>query len=209
MRDAPHFFLRSAVEAERILSFRSLINEGRENKISLNSLFVKLAASAIVRHPAINASWEGDSIRYRGSVDVALAVALPDGLIAPVVRDCAVKGVEQIEEEFHIIIARAKSGGLKPEDYEGAGFTISNLGAWGVEEFTAIINPPGSAILALGAVAKEPVVRTGASGSDEVVVRSMLRATLSCDHRVIDGAVGAAFLKDLKAFFEEPARALL
>jgi pyruvate dehydrogenase E2 component (dihydrolipoamide acetyltransferase) len=132
------------VDAERLLSFRSAINEGREDKISLNSLFVKLAASAIAKHPAINASWEGDSIRYRKSVDVALAVALPDGLVAPVVRDCASKGIEQIEQEFRALIARAKSGGLKPEDYEGATFTVSNLGAWGVEEFTAIINPPGA-----------------------------------------------------------------
>lgn len=209
MRDAPHFFLRSAVDAERLLALRALLNEGREDKISLNSLFVKLAASAIARNPTINASWEGDSIRYRRSVDVALAVALPDGLVAPVVRDCASKGIELIEQEFRVLIARAKSGGLKPEDFEGASFTISNLGAWGVEEFTAIINPPGSAILALGAVAKEPVVRAGLSGADEVVVRPMLRATLSCDHRVIDGAVGAAFLKDLKAYFEEPAKALL
>jgi pyruvate dehydrogenase E2 component (dihydrolipoamide acetyltransferase) len=209
MREAPHFFLRSAVDAERLLSFRSAINEGREDKISLNSLFVKLAASAIAKHPAINASWEGDSIRYRKSVDVALAVALPDGLVAPVVRDCASKGIEQIEQEFRALIARAKSGGLKPEDYEGATFTVSNLGAWGVEEFTAIINPPGSAILALGAIAAEPVVRKGPSGEDLIAARQRFRATLSCDHRVIDGAVGAAFLKDLAAVFEEPARALL
>jgi pyruvate dehydrogenase E2 component (dihydrolipoamide acetyltransferase) len=134
---------------------------------------------------------------------------LPEGLIAPVVRDCANKGLDELEQEFRALIAKAKAGGLKPEDYEGATFTISNLGAWGVEEFTAIINPPGSAILALGAIAKEPVVRPSASGDDAVVIRSILRATLSCDHRVIDGAVGAAFLRDLKAFFEEPSRALL
>jgi pyruvate dehydrogenase E2 component (dihydrolipoamide acetyltransferase) len=209
MRDSPHFFLRAAVEADRLLAFRALINEGRENKISLNGLFVKLAAAALVRHPRVNASWEGDSIRYRRAVDVALAVALPDGLVAPVVRDCSSKGVERIEEEFRSLIARAKNGGLKPDEIEGAGFTISNLGAWGVEEFTAIINPPGSAILALGAITKEPVVRAGAAGVDEVVIRSMLRATLSCDHRVIDGAVGAAFLKDLKSLIEEPSLALL
>ena len=209
MREAPHFFLRAAVDAERLLDLRSRLNDGRDDKLSLNSLFVKLAASAISRHPAVNASWGGDSIRYRRSVDVALAVALPDGLVAPVVRDCANKGIERIELEFRELIARAKSGALKPEDFEDASFTVSNLGAWGVEEFTAIINPPGSAILALGAVAKEPVVHTGSSGADEVVIRPMFRATLSCDHRVIDGAVGAAFLKDLKAFFEEPAKALL
>lgn len=207
MREAPHFFLRAAVEADRLLSLRALANEGRTDKLSLNSFFVKLSAAAIERHPAINSSWEGTNIRFRRSVDIALAVALPDGLIAPVVRDCANKGVEEIESDLRALISKAKAGGLRPEDYEGASFTISNLGAWGVEEFTAIINPPGSAILALGAVSKEAVVRQR-EGVDEVVVRQMLRATLSCDHRTIDGAVGAAFLKDLKAIFEEPARAL-
>jgi len=207
MREAPHFFLRAAVEADRLLSLRALANEGRTDKLSLNSFFVKLSAAAIERHPAINSSWEGTNIRFRRSVDIALAVALPDGLIAPVVRDCANKGVEEIESDLRALISKAKAGGLRPEDYEGASFTISNLGAWGVEEFTAIINPPGSAILALGAVSKEAVVRQR-EGVAEVVVRQMLRATRSCDHRTIDGAVGAAFLKDLKAIFEEPARAL-
>ncbi len=211
LHDAPHFFLRSAIEADRLLSLRSALNEGRDegSKISLNTLFAKLSAAAIVRNPDINSSWKGTTIEYRKSVDVALAVALPEGLIAPVVRDCANKGLEEMEQEFRALISKAKAGGLKPEDYEGATFTISNLGAWGVEEFTAIINPPGSAILALGAIAKEPVVRRSARGDDEMAIRSMLRATLSCDHRVIDGSVGAAFLRDLKAFFEEPSRALL
>jgi pyruvate dehydrogenase E2 component (dihydrolipoamide acetyltransferase) len=211
LHEAPHFFLRSAVEADRLIALRSALNEGRDegSKISLNTLFAKLSAAAIVRNPDINSSWKGETIEYRKSVDVALAVALPEGLIAPVVRDCANKGLDEMEQEFRALIAKAKAGGLKPEDYEGATFTISNLGAWGVEEFTAIINPPGSAILALGAIAKEPVVRPSSSGNDEIVIRSILRATLSCDHRVIDGAVGAAFLRDLKAFFEEPSRALL
>jgi len=211
LHEAPHFFLRSAIEADRLLALRSALNEGRDegSKISLNTLFAKLSAAGIARNPDINSSWNGTTIEYRKSVDVALAVALPEGLIAPVVRDCANKGLEEMEQEFRVLIAKAKAGGLKPEDYEGASFTISNLGAWGVEEFTAIINPPGSAILALGGIAKEPVVRSSPSGEDEIIVRSMLRATLSCDHRVIDGAVGAAFLRDLKAFFEEPSRALL
>ncbi len=208
MREAPHFFLRAAVDAERLLEARELINEKRAEKISLNSFFVKLAASAIARHPMVNASWEGELIRLRKSVDVALAVALPDGLVAPVVRDCAQKGIEAIEAEFRLLIEKAKTGTLQPSDYADASFTVSNLGAWGVEEFTAIINPPGSAILALGAISKEAVVGTDPSG-DHIVVRRTLRATLSCDHRVIDGAVGAAFLKDLKDSFEEPARALL
>lgn len=211
MQEAPHFFLRAAVEADRLLALRGALNAGRpeDGKLSLNAFFVKLAAVALERHPGINASWNGDSLIYRGSVDVALAVALPEGLVAPVVRDCASKGVEAIDRELRALISKARSSSLRVEDYEGAGFTISNLGAWGVEEFTAIVNPPGSAILALGAVAREPVARTGPSGAEEIVVRSMLRATLSCDHRVIDGAAGAAFLRDLKELVEEPGRALL
>jgi pyruvate dehydrogenase E2 component (dihydrolipoamide acetyltransferase) len=211
MQEAPHFFLRVAVEAERLLAFRAAVNEGRADaeKVSLNALFVKLTAAALSEHPAINASWGGDSIVYHGSSDIALAVALKDGLVAPVVRFCERKGALAIETEFRALIAKAKSSALRPEDYEGATFTISNLGAWGIEEFTAIINPPGSAILALGAIVKEAVVRTGPDGVESVVPRSMLRATLSCDHRVIDGAVGASFLRDWKALVEEPARALL
>lgn len=210
-REAPHFYLRAAVEADRLLALRSSLNAGRDEqeKLSLNAWFVKLSAAAVSLNPAINALWRGEAIEYRRSVDVALAVALADGLVAPVVRDCVHKSVAEIEAEFRVLIAKAKSGKLKPEDYSDATFTISNLGAWGVEEFTAIINPPASAILALGAVAKEAVVRADGAGNDEVVIRSMLRATLSCDHRTIDGAVGAAFLRDLKALFEEPGRALL
>ncbi len=211
MRDAPHFFLRAAVEADRLSALRRSVNDGRAeaDRLSLNAYFVKLSAAAIALHPGINAIWRGDSIEYRRSVDVALAVAVGDGLVAPVVRDCVSKSVSQIEAEFRALIARAKAGSLKPEDYEGATFTISNLGAWGVEEFTAIINPPGSAILALGAMVKEPVVEQNRDGRDVVRIRSRLRATLSCDHRVIDGALGAAFLKDLKNLVEEPARALI
>lgn len=211
MREAPHFFLRSAVEADALLELRRRWNEGRAegDRISLNALFVKLSAAALARNPAVNVFWRGDALEYRRSVDIGLAVALDEGLVAPVVRDCVHKGAMEIELEFRELIARAKAGGLRPEDYEGASFTISNLGAWGVEEFTAIINPPGSAILALGAVAREPVVRQGRDGAEEVVIRSMLRATLSCDHRSIDGAVGAAFLRDLSAMIQDPGRAIL
>ena len=211
MREAPHFFLRSAVEMDRLMALRASINAGRDeaDRLSLNVFFVKLTASAIVRNPTINAAWKGDSIEFKRSVDIALAVALEDGLVAPVVRDCASKGLADIEREFRTLIAKAKEGRLQSSDYEGATFTISNLGAWGVEEFTAIINPPGSAILALGAVAREPVVRKDAGGAEAVAIRSMLRATLSCDHRVIDGAVGAAFMRDLKGLLEEPALALV
>lgn len=210
MQEAPHFYLRMAIDMEHLINLRSSYNQARKDgfTISFNAMFMKLTAMAIVKHPQINSTWLGDRIQLHSRIDVALAVALEEGLVAPVVRDCAHKGIEEIERELRDLIARAKDGNLKPEDYEGATFTISNLGAWGVEEFTAIINPPGSAILALGAIKKEPVVRTDSQGQDSIVIRPMLRATLSSDHRTIDGAVAAAFMKDLAAIWEDPAKAL-
>lgn len=210
MQEAPHFYLRMAIDMEHLINLRSSYNQARKDgfTISFNAMFMKLTAMAIVKHPQINSTWLGDRIQLHSRIDVALAVALEEGLVAPVVRDCAHKGIEEIERELRDLIARAKDGNLKPEDYEGATFTISNLGAWGVEEFTAIINPPGSAILALGAIKKEQVVRTDSQGQDSIVIRPMLRATLSSDHRTIDGAVAAAFMKDLAAIWEDPAKAL-
>ncbi|MCA1950552.1 MAG: 2-oxo acid dehydrogenase subunit E2 [Treponema sp.] len=210
MHEAPHFYLRMAIDMERLINLRNSYNQSRKDgfSVSFNALFMKLSAMAVSKHPQINSSWMGDQIKIYPQVDVALAVALDDGLVAPVVRACERKGVEEIERELRDLIARAKAGNLKPEDYEGATFTISNLGAWGVEEFTAIINPPGSAILAVGAVKKEAVVQTDSQGEDHIVIRPMLRATLSSDHRTIDGAVAAAFMKDLVALWEDPAKAL-
>lgn len=210
MHEAPHFYLRMAIDMERLINLRNSYNQSRKDgfSVSFNALFMKLSAMAVNKHPQINSSWMGDHITIYPQVDVALAVALEDGLVAPVVRACERKGVEEIERELRDLIVRAKAGNLKPEDYEGATFTISNLGAWGVEEFTAIINPPGSAILAVGAVKKEAVVQTDPHGQDQIVIRPMLRVTLSSDHRTIDGAVAAAFMKDLVALWEDPAKAL-
>ena len=201
---APHYFVRTAIEMDRLFALRKQLNEGREQPLSLNAFIVKLVAAALERHPAINVSWAGDAIQFLPNADIGLAVALAGGLITPVVRACEAKGLESIDQELGGLIAKARSGALVPEEYTGASFTISNLGAFGVEEFTAIINPPGSAILALGAVAEEAVVRAGA-----VVPRRILHATLSSDHRAIDGAQAAAFLAEFKALCEEPARALL
>jgi pyruvate dehydrogenase E2 component (dihydrolipoamide acetyltransferase) len=202
---APHFYLKRRAEAGTLLSLREAINAGREKPLSLNAFLIKLAAEAIVRHPYVNSTWEGTAILERSSIDIGLAVALPDGLITPVCRDCAHKGVAVIEEEMAALIAKARERGLAPSEYEGAGFTITNLGSFGVEEFTAIINPPGSAILAVGAAIKEPFVREdGAVG-----VRRAMALTLGCDHRVIDGAAGARFLATLVSFLEEPGKALL
>ena len=201
---APHYFVRMAIDMERLFALRKSLNAGREQALSLNAFILKLVAAALERHPGINASWEGDAIQYLPAADIGLAVALDGGLITPVVRACESKGLETIDRELAGLVAKARSGALVPEEYIGASFTVSNLGSFGVEEFTAILNPPGSAILALGAVAEEPVVRDGA-----IVSRRILHATLSSDHRVIDGAQAAAFLAELKALFEEPARALL
>jgi pyruvate dehydrogenase E2 component (dihydrolipoamide acetyltransferase) len=202
---APHFSLTLSVEMDGLLAARARINQGRQQKVSLNAFLVKLAAETLRRHPEVNASWQGDTIRRFGSVDVGLAVALPDGLITPVVRRCESKGVLAIDAELAELVQKAREGKLAPPEYTGATFTISNLGSFGIEEFTAIINPPGSAILALGKVQKAPVV----GAEDRIEVRSLMRATLSCDHRVIDGAVGAAFLAALKEMTENPYAVLL
>ncbi len=202
---APHYYLKRRVDAAALMALRETANAGREKPLSLNAFLVKLSAEAIVRHPYVNSTWEGQTILERGSIDIGLAVALPDGLITPVVRDCARKGVAAIDEEFSALIAKAKERGLAPSEYEGAGFTITNLGSFGIEEFTAIINPPGSAILALGAALKEPFVREDGT----IGVRRAMALTLGCDHRVIDGASGARFMATLVSLFEEPGKALL
>ncbi len=155
----------------------------------------------------MNSSWSSQGIIRRAAADIGLAVALPDGLVTPVVRDCGRKGIVGIDTELADLVQRARSGKLKPSEYEGATFTISNLGSFGIDEFTAIINPPGSAILAVGAARKEPVILTKEDG-DYVAARQRMRLTLSCDHRVIDGAVGAAFLRELADTLENPALGL-
>jgi pyruvate dehydrogenase E2 component (dihydrolipoamide acetyltransferase) len=149
----------------------------------------------------------GDRHGRREAADIGLAVALPDGLITPVVRDCGRKGILAIDGELADLVERARAGRLQPAEYEGATFTISNLGSFGIDEFTAIINPPGSAILAVGAVRKQPVIVTKPDG-DHVAARQRMTVTLSCDHRVVDGAVGAAFLRDLADTLENPALGL-
>lgn len=201
---APHYFVRMAVDMERLLELRKAANAGRDHPLSLNAFVMKLAALALERHPIVNAGWEGDAIRSFGQADISLAVALDAGLITPVVRACERLGVEAIDESLSGLISRARAGQLTPEEYTGASFTISNLGSFGVEEFTAIINPPGSAILALGAVADEVVAHGG-----QPSIRKRMRMTLSADHRVIDGAQAAAFMATLKDYLEDPARALL
>jgi pyruvate dehydrogenase E2 component (dihydrolipoamide acetyltransferase) len=206
----PHFFLTTEIDMGRALELRAELNEGREAggegppKIGVNDLLLKAAAEALVRHPEINASWADGSVRRHGSVDLGIAVAVEEGLITPVLRDAERKGLEAIAVEARELIHRARARDLQPEEYQGATFSISNLGMFEIEEFTAIINPPEAAILAVGATREKPVAVDG-----EVVVRKRMRVTMSCDHRVIDGAMGARFLETYKEMLENPLAMLL
>ncbi len=202
----PHFFLTTEIDMGRALELRAELNERwPDGKIGVNDLLLKATAEALARHPEINASWEGESIRYHGSVDLGIAVAIEGGgLITPVLRAADAKGLRQISLEARDLISRARERKLAPEDYQGATFSVSNLGMYDIDQFTAIINPPEGGILAVGATIEKPVVVDG-----EVVVRKRMRVTMSCDHRVIDGAMGAAFLQTFKAMLENPLEMVL
>ncbi len=206
---APHFYLTVQADMSYIISAREEHEKRTGGKISFNSYLIKLSAAALKKHPVVNSAWENDKIRKFLSADIGFAVALEEGLIAPVIRNCGAKGISEIDREFKILADKARNGSIVSAEYSGAGFSISNLGSLGIEEFTAIINPPGSAILALGAIIKKPVVVTDDEGTDAVVVKPVMKMTLSCDHRVIDGAAGAAFLADLKRMIENPVEALM
>ncbi len=203
----PHFFLTVDVDMTRALQARIRINEllaAQGAKASLNDMIIKAAAVALTRHPECNAWWQGNSIRRFHQVHMGIAVAVPDGLITPVVRDAHAKGLGRISTEIRELAGRAREKKLQPHEYTGSTFSISNLGMFGIEEFTAVINPPEAGIIAVGAVEERPVVVDG-----EVVVQPRMRITMSCDHRVIDGAQGARFLATLKSFLEEPAAILI
>jgi len=204
MAGIPHYYLSVPVCMDSVINTRNSLNKKRGKKISLNAFLIKFAAEALRRNPQINASWQEESIKLFSNIDIGLAVALSDGLITPIVRNCEAKGILQIDDELKALIEKAKSDRLTPEEYSGATFTISNLGAWGVRSFTAIINPPASAILAVGEIFKEPVV----DENEKIAVVSRMMFTLSSDHRVIDGAAAAAFAADLRGIIENPAEAL-
>jgi pyruvate dehydrogenase E2 component (dihydrolipoamide acetyltransferase) len=200
---APHFYLEASVDARRLVALREELEELEQGPVSLNDLVVKAAAEALSRHPEVNAAWGADAIVRRGSVDVGVAVALEDGLVTPVVRGADGKGVFEIAAEIRDLAARAREKRLRPEEYQGASFTISNLGMFGVEAFYAVINPPEAAILAVGAVQKVPWVDEETGG---IVAMERMRLGLSCDHRVVDGAAGARFLRTLRLVLEAPVR---
>jgi pyruvate dehydrogenase E2 component (dihydrolipoamide acetyltransferase) len=196
----PHFFLTTEIEMDRAAEMRRDINAlDPDLKISINDVIIKVAAAALVQHPEVNASFQEKFVRYYERADIGVAVAIEDGLITPVVRAADQKSLSQIAAEVRELAERARSRRLKPEEYTGATFSISNLGMFGIDEFTAVINPPEGAILAVGAMSAKPVVR-----DNEMVIRQMMRVTMSCDHRVVDGATGAKFLQTFKKILENP-----
>ena len=199
----PHYYLTREIDMGRALELRAELNERGDRSVGVNDLLLKAAAEALVRHPEINASWDGDAIVRHGSVDLGIAVAIDEGLITPVLRDAETKGLEQISRESGTLIERARERDLQPEEYQGATFSISNLGMMGIDEFTAVINPPEAAILAVGKTQEKPVAVDG-----ELEIRKRMRVTMSCDHRVIDGAMGARFLDTFTAMLENPLEML-
>jgi pyruvate dehydrogenase E2 component (dihydrolipoamide acetyltransferase) len=204
---APHFYLEIEVDAEPLATLRTQLNTGLEKagiKLSVNDLILKASAEALRKVPEVNGSWEGTQIRYFGAAHVSFAVALPDGLITPVVRDAHEKSVFQISAEAKALGKLAKDKKLKPDQYTGGTFCVSNLGMMGIPKFYPIINTPNAAILGVGASVTKPVVKNG-----QIVVGSTMTLTLSCDHRVVDGAVGAQFLGALKQLLESPALLLV
>ena len=202
----PHFFLTAEVDMERAAEAREALNRdlGDEAKVSFNDLIVKATALALVRHRACNAWFQGDHIRYWNAAHIGIAVAVEDGLITPVVREADRKSLSEIGRESRELAQRARVRRLTPAEYTGATFSVSNLGMFDIDEFTAVINPPEAGILAVGGITAKPVAVAGA-----VQVRRRMRVTMSCDHRVIDGATGAAFLKTLKQMLENPLAMLL
>ncbi len=201
---APHFYLTVEIDMAKAMAMRQRINEISPTKISFNDLVLKASAVSLRQHPAINSSWMGDFIRVNKDVNIGVAVAVPDGLLVPVVRYADMKTLSQINTEVKLMAGKAKDRKLQPEEMQGNTFTISNLGMFGIDEFTAIINPPDACILAVGSIIEKPVVKNGA-----IEVGHIMKVTLSCDHRVVDGASGAQFLQTLKGILEEPIRLMV
>lgn len=197
---APHFYLTISINMDNAIESRKAINQSiSPSKISFNDFVVKAAAVSLKDHPRVNASWHGDFIRYYDHVHIGVAVAVDEGLLVPVVRFANEKPLTEIGQEVKDFAQKAKEKKLQPEEWEGNTFTISNLGMFGIDEFTAIVNPPDACILAIGGIQHVPVIKDG-----EIVPGSVMKVTLSCDHRVVDGAVGSAFLNSFKNYLENP-----
>jgi len=204
--EAPHFYLSLDCNIDQLLKIRSMINlkSNDKYKISVNDMIIKAASSSLIKVPKANASWENENTRYFNNTDMSVAVAIDGGLITPIIKNVQSKGLLEISEDMKILANKAKSGKLLPEEYIGGSFSISNLGMYGIKEFSAVINPPQGAILAVGSGEKRPIVI-----NDQLTIASIMTVTLSCDHRVVDGAVGAQFLSVFKDFIENPSLMLL
>ena len=201
---APHFYLTIEMDMENAMSSRKAINAAIEPaKISINDMVIKAVAAALKKHPQVNSSWMGDKIRRNEHVHIGVAVAVDEGLLVPVIRHADQKSMVKINEEVVDFAGKARSKKLQPKDWEGNTFTVSNLGMFGIDEFTAIINSPDACIMAIGTIVEKPVVRKG-----QIVVGHTMKVTLSCDHRVVDGAVGSQFLNTFKKYMENPVMML-
>jgi len=196
---APHFYLNIEVEMDELIKNRTIINQNNNLKISFNDILVKGVAMAIKKHPIINSSWEVNSIQFHKNINIGVAVSLTNGLVVPVIKNADHKSCMQISDETNMFIQKARENKLQPEDWSSNTFTISNLGMYGIDDFTAIINQPDACILAVGAIKERAIIKNG-----EVVSANIMRLTLSCDHRVVDGVEGAKFLSTLKTMLETP-----
>lgn len=201
---APHFYLTMEINMGKAIEARKAINATSDVRISFNDIIVKASAMALRKHPEINSSWRGDTIVFNDEINIGVAVAIPDGLLVPVIRHSDMKSLTSIHNEVVELAGKAKEKRLAPEQMQGNTFTISNLGKYPIDEFTAIINPPDACILAVGTIVKKPIVV-----DDQIVVGNMMKVTLSCDHRVVDGAKGSEFLVTLKSMLEQPLGMLL
>jgi pyruvate dehydrogenase E2 component (dihydrolipoamide acetyltransferase) len=204
MFSAPHFYLTMEINMDKAVAAREGMNEFSPVKISFNDIVIKACALALRRHPKVNSSWLGDKIRYNQHVHIGVAVAVEEGLLVPVVRFADSKTLSHLAAEIKELGGKAKSKKLQPKEMEGNTFTVSNLGMFGIEDFTAIINPPDACILAVGGIKQVPIVKDG-----EIKIGNVMKVTLSCDHRVVDGATGAAFLQTVKSLLEDPMRMLV
>jgi pyruvate dehydrogenase E2 component (dihydrolipoamide acetyltransferase) len=201
---APHFYLTISLDMDNAIAARKSMNSNEGVKVSFNDMVIKAVAMSLRKHPAINSSWLGDVIRRNNHVHIGVAVAVDEGLLVPVIRFADSKGLSQIGDEVKVLAQKAKDKKLQPAEWEGNTFTVSNLGMFGIEQFTAIINSPDSCIMAIGGISQVPVVKNG-----QVVPGNIMKVTLSCDHRTVDGATGAAFLQTFKQYMENPVMMLV
>lgn len=201
---SPHFYITAEIDMDAAIAARKSLNsDDEEQKISFNDLVIKAVAMALRKHPFVNSSWEGDKIVQHGDINIGVAVAVDEGLLVPVIHNADFKSLSQIKSEIVELAGKARNKKLQPDEMQGNTFTISNLGMFGVDEFTAIINPPDACILAVGTINTKPVVKDG-----EIVIGNTMKVTLSCDHRVVDGAVGAQFIQTLRSYLEHPMKML-